>query len=178
VASDGQSNPSPTPAPAAAGKRLAAWLLGWVFAAALYLLLIDITDLPELIVGAGAAMLAATGFELAREQHVAGQLIRPTWLARAYRPILKVGSDVVLVSAAAVMQLLERKPSRGEFRVVRFRAGAEDPLDTGRRALAQALGSFAPNTIIIGVDPERQLVLGHQLHGTGGREAIDPLELG
>ena len=49
------------------GRRLAAWWFGWLLAGALYLLLIDTTDLPELIVGAVAAAIAATGFELARE---------------------------------------------------------------------------------------------------------------
>jgi hypothetical protein len=55
-----------------ARRRSAAWASGWLLASLLYLVLIDVTDLPELIVGAGAAALAATGFELAREQHVAG----------------------------------------------------------------------------------------------------------
>jgi hypothetical protein len=48
----------------------------------------------------------------------------------------------------------------------------------GRSALAESLGSFAPNTIVIGVDPERELILGHQLRRTGGDEAIDVLGLG
>ncbi len=52
--------------------RVIAWGFAWLFAGALYLLLIDTTDLPELIAGAGAAAIAATGFELAREQRVAG----------------------------------------------------------------------------------------------------------
>jgi hypothetical protein len=149
-----------------------------LFAAALYLLLIDITDLPELLVGVGAAMLAATGFELAREQHIASEALRIRWLARAYRPLLKVVSDSALVSAAAVAQLVERKPVRGEFLVARFGADGEDPLDTGRQALAQSLGSFAPNTIIIGTDSERELILCHQLRESGGRRSLDPLELG
>ena len=50
--------------------------------------------------------------------------------------------------------------------------------ETGRRALAESLGSFAPNTIIVGVDAERELLLGHQLRPGGGDEAIDVLGLG
>ena len=53
-----------------------------MFAAAFYLLLIDITDLPELIVGAGAAVIAATGMELAREQGLVGH---PDWRVGARR---------------------------------------------------------------------------------------------
>ena len=40
-------------------RRASAWWVAWLCSAALYLVLIDITDLPELIVGAGAAVLAA-----------------------------------------------------------------------------------------------------------------------
>ena len=36
----------------------------------------------------------------------------------------------------------------------------------------------APNTIVIGIDGERDLLLVHQLHRSGGREQLDVLELG
>ena len=160
------------------GRRALAWSLGWLGAGALYWLLIDITDLPELIVGAGAAVLAATGLELAREQQVAGESVRPRWLVRAYRPLLKIPSDIAHVSAAAIVQLVRREPTVGEFRAVRFRCGEDEVLESGRCGLAEGLGSLAPNTIIVGVDRERELILAHQLRRSGGREAIDLLELG
>ncbi len=155
-----------------------AWSLGWVIAGALYLLLIDITSLPELLVGAGAATLAATGLELAREQQVAGESVRIRWLGRLYRPLAKVPSDIWWVCIAAALQLVRREAARGEFRAVSFAGGVEGSPDTGRRALAEAFGSFAPNTIVVGIDSERELILAHQLHRSGGREAIDLLELG
>ena len=160
-------------------RRVLAWSVGWTLAAGLYLLLIDITSLPELIVGAGAAVLAATGFELAREKGTAGGLTgRLRWLATLHRPLLKVPSDVAVVSAVAVRQLFAPRKANGVFRAIPFRCGEDEALETGRRALAEWFGSFAPNTIIIGVDPERELILGHQLHVKGGAEAIDVLELG
>jgi hypothetical protein len=61
---------------------------------------------------------------------------------------------------------------------VPFRCDEDAELETGRRALAEWFGSFAPNTIIIGVDAERELILGHQLHLAGGDEAIDVMGLG
>jgi hypothetical protein len=61
---------------------------------------------------------------------------------------------------------------------VPFACGDDEAREIGRRALAESLGSFAPNTIIIGVDPERELLLGHQLRRRGGSEAIDILGLG
>lgn len=159
--------------------RVVAWCAGWLFAGALYFLLIDTASLPELIVGAGAATIAATGFELAREQGTAGGVsARPRWFLTAYRPLLKVPSDVAAVTAVAFRQLVRPKPVNGAFRAVPFRPGPDHDIEIGRRALAESLGSFAPNTIIVGVDVERQLILGHQLRPTGGAEAIDVLGLG
>lgn len=159
-------------------RRVCTFALAWLFAAALYMLLIDITDLPELIVAIGACLLAAGGFQLAREQEIGGLACKVRWLTRLYKPVAKVPSDVLAVSWAAVDQLLHRKAVRGEFRAVAFRGGEQEQLETGKRALTESLGSFAPNTIIIGVDGDRELVLGHQLRRSGGAEAIDVLGLG
>lgn len=170
--------PEPT-GPRVLLRRAAAWCMAWVLAGALYLLLIDTTSLPELIVGAGAAAIAATGFELAREQQTAGGLTaRLRWLRTVHRPLLKVPADIAKVSMMALRQMVRPKPVNGTFRAVPFRCGPEHDIEIGRRALAESLGSFAPNTIIVGVDVERELILGHQLRPGGGPEAIDILGLG
>jgi hypothetical protein len=149
-----------------------------VCAAALYLLLIDITDLPELIVGAGAAVLAATGLELARGQGIVGESIRWRWLLRLHRPLLRIPRDIVVVSGMALLALARRRSAFGTFRVVRFTGHEDEPPEAGRRALAEAAGSLAPNTFVVGIDGEQRLILAHQLRPTGGRETIDPMELG
>ena len=160
-------------------RRVVAWFAAGALAGGVYLLLIDTTSLPELIVLAAAAVIAATGFELAREQQTAGGLAaRLSWLAKLHRPVLKVPSDVAAVSMVAIRKLVRPKRVNGTFRAVPFRCGSEQPTETGRQALAESMGSFAPNTIIIGVDVERELILGHQLRPTGGAEAIDVLGLG
>jgi hypothetical protein len=180
--SAGVSQPSENsqpPRPRVLLRRAGAWCAAWLFAGALYLLLIDTTSLPELIVAAGAATIAATGFELAREQQTAGGLtMRARWLRTVHRPLLKVPSDIATVSLLALRQVVRPGPVNGTFRAVPFRCGPEHDIEAGRRALAESLGSFAPNTIIVGVDIERELILGHQLRRTGGAEAIDVLELG
>jgi hypothetical protein len=152
--------------------------LAWIVAAAVYLLLIDITDLPELLVGAGAATMAALAFALGREQQTARETIRARWLRRVARPLVKVPRDTVLLSLVALRQLRSPRATQGTFRAVPFRCQEGEALRIGRWALAESLGSFAPNTIVVGVDPERELILAHQLHRTGGAEAIDVLGLG
>jgi hypothetical protein len=155
-----------------------AWTIGWVLAAALYLLLIDITDLPELIAGAGAAVLAATGLELAREQGVVGESIRWRWLTRLYRPVLKVPVDVVIVSLMALRAVGDRRARHGSFRALPFASGEQKQLASGRRALAEAFGSLAPNTFVIGIDEDQELILAHQLRRMPSRKTVDVLELG
>jgi multisubunit Na+/H+ antiporter MnhE subunit len=159
-------------------RRILGWSVGWAFAAGLYLLLIDTTDLPELFVGVGAAAIAATASEVARRRAMTAWGTRLRWIARLYRPVLRAPADIAVVSLLALRQLARPRAAVGSFRAVPFRHGDDDALETGRRALAESLGSFAPNTIIIGVDPDRELLLGHQLRRSGGAEAIDLLGLG
>jgi hypothetical protein len=149
-----------------------------VFSAAFYWVLIDTRQLPELIVGAGAATLAATGAELVRAQGLVGESIRARWLLRTHRPLLKLPGDVAKVSRQAVLQLVHPRRQVGRFRAFPFRCAEEQQLESGRHAMAESFGSFAPNTVIVGVDYEREMILGHQLQTGGGREAIDILELG
>jgi hypothetical protein len=173
------SSPDSVSRPRRAARRAAAWAAAGTLAGGLYLLLIDTKSLPELIVLAAAAMIAATGFELAREQEAAGGIsARLRWLATLYRPLIRAPSDIAVVSAIALRQLVRPKRVNGTFRAVPFRCDPGPDIEVGRRALAESFGSFAPNTIIVGVDAERELILGHQLRAAGGAEAIDVLGLG
>jgi hypothetical protein len=92
--------------------------------------------------------------------------------------VLSIPRQIVWVSWQAMAQAVAPREARGSLRAVPFRAGGDDSSDAGRRALAEGLGSLAPNTIVIGVDGERDLLLVHQLHRRGGREQLDVLELG
>jgi multisubunit Na+/H+ antiporter MnhE subunit len=153
-------------------RHAAAWLGVWALLAPLWLLLVDMTEWPELITGAVCVAIAATGSELVRAHDVAGA--RPVWggLARAWKPVLRAPMDVVRVALAIAGR------RRGGFYALPFRPGGDDPHDVGRRAMAEALGSFAPNTIVVGVDQEREHLLAHQLWPTSRpADAIDPLTL-
>jgi multisubunit Na+/H+ antiporter MnhE subunit len=153
-------------------RHVAAWLGVFALLAPLWLLLVDMTEWPELITGAVCVAIAATGSELVRAHDVARA--RPVWrgLARAWTPILRAPADVVRVALAVAGR------RRGAFYALPFRPGGDDPHDVGRRVMAEALGSFAPNTIVVGVDQEREHLLAHQLLPTRKpQDAIDPLGL-
>jgi multisubunit Na+/H+ antiporter MnhE subunit len=159
-------------------RRVRIAAAGFVLAAGFYIVLIDTVDVPELYAGAGVAVLAAAVFGVSREQGLAAAQLDPGWLAGAWRVLVRVPTQIALVSCEALVQVFAPKRSRGVFRVVPFDAGGQSPRDSGRRALSEALGSLTPNTIVIGIDPERGLLLVHQRHRQGGREELDVMRLG
>jgi multisubunit Na+/H+ antiporter MnhE subunit len=151
--------------------------LALALSATFYLLLIDTVSAPELYVLAGVALLATVAFDITREQGFTEAAIRIEWLLRAWRPVVRVPVQIAIVCREAIAQLLSPKAARGGFRAIPFRGG-EDERDHGRRALTESLGSLAPNTIVLGVDPDRELLLVHQLHREGGGDELDVLRLG
>ena len=159
-------------------RSLAGFTLGVLLAAAFYMALIDTVDLPELYAAIAAVLLGGAAYEAARRQGIALARVSGRWVARGWRVVVSIPRQIVLVSWQALAQLVSPQEARGTLRAVPFHAGENGPSDTGRRALAEGLGSVAPNTIVIGVDTERDLLLVHQLHRSGGREEIDVLELG
>ena len=161
-------------------RRIAAATSGLALAAGFYLLLIDTVSLSELYVLAGVALLAGLAFELSREQGFAEAQLSPRWLRRAPAVFARIPRQIGLVTIEAARQLRAPQAARGSFRARAFAGGSDSDGGSGegRRALAELFGSFAPNTVVIGVDRDRELLLVHQLRRDGGREELDPLELG
>ena len=79
-------------------RRLAALTAGFALGGAVYLLLIDTTQLPELYVGAAVALIAAGAFEAAREQGPAEATVTLRMLRRAWRLLLRIPADIARVS--------------------------------------------------------------------------------
>jgi hypothetical protein len=158
-------------------RRLAIALAGFAFAGAFYLLLVDTTSLPELYVLLGVALIATIAFEAAREQGFPEARFSLRWLSRAWRAAARVPLDTGLLCREVLGQLTHPKRTRGQFRAVPFKAGTSEE-DRGRYALTEIVGSLAPNTIVIGIDADSDLLLVHQLRRNGDRHDIDVLELG
>jgi hypothetical protein len=133
-------------------------VLGSLIGGAFYLLLIDNRSGPELYLLAGVALACGVTFMLAREQGFVEARLRLRWLAQAWRVLLAVPRDIAFLS--------------------RYGAVKETPSDTGRRAMTEGFGSVTPNTVVLGVDSERGLLLVHQLRRHGGSEDLDVLRLG
>jgi hypothetical protein len=157
---------------------MATFAVGFAITGAFYLLLIDTAEEPELYAGAAVALVGAAAFAAGRQQGFAEASPGSGWLRQSWRVLVRIPADVWRVSLAALEQLVRPRASRGVLRAVPFRHGeGESGREVGRRALAEGLGSLAPNTIVIGIDPERDLILAHQLRRSGGPESIDVLRL-
>jgi multisubunit Na+/H+ antiporter MnhE subunit len=131
---------------------------------ALWLLLTSTLAGSEAIVGVGASAIAATFAEMSRE-HVAPRFRpRARWLARGWRVPVAMVTDTWLVLLALWGELTGTKRVRGSLRTVPFHHGGErDPRASARRALAEIGVSMTPNTVVIGVDPDRDVLVVHQL---------------
>ena len=159
-------------------RGAAFWLIAFVFSYALWLVHDDSGTLPELLAGVLVAALAATGTELVRRQRVTALGLRARHLRRVFMLVPAAARDCVTLTVLALRQLLHPQAVRGRTVAMPFRDGGEDPDANARRALAAGLGSFAPGTVVIGIDPDRSVVVAHQLGAKPQRSNLDPLELG
>ena len=161
--------------PDGGGGRLGAvrsWIGWWVVSAALWLWLVDTTHVPELIVGAGVAVLAASGAVVVRQQRLVVLRPRLRWLLLLWRPLLAFPRDMWLLAKA-----LPRRQV-GTFYALPSGLLEEDPRSAAQRVLMQTSASFSPNTYVIGTDIDREVVLVHQLVRTKDIERdADPLRL-
>ena len=158
-----------------AGKRTAFWLAWFLAGLGLWLLLVFKTELAEIVAGAIAAALAATGAELVRSKGFA-----PFWPAlRWWRAPLRLPREVVVdtwrMARLLWLHFVHGEPVRGSFRILHFEdCGGEGPRDQARRALAKWLGSVSPNNYILGFDERRDVAVVHQLVPTDELPTIDP----
>ena len=156
------------------------WAISWVLLTGLYILLVlDSVDIAELVMGAIAAAFGATAAAVVRSQRLV--VFRPQlrWALGLWRLPLQAVRDTGVLVAALGRRLILRQPVDGSFRAVRFRDAGEDAEAAARRAIAKGVASFAPNTYVLDIDREHELILVHQLVPRPDRpKEIDPLGLG
>ena len=154
------------------------FLISALIGGGFYFLLIDITGVPELWTLAGVAVGCGVTGALAREEGFLEVRIVPWWLLRGWRLLYQIPRDIGILCWEALVQLLAPRAVRGEFRAHRFSAVEPTPRAMGRRVVAEALNSVSPNSIVIGVDDERGLLLMHQLRRLGPPQDLDTTGLG
>lgn len=139
-------------------RHATAWILWWGALFWLFLLLAGDWNRIEL---AGAACVATVGASVAETlRSVAG--VRPRVPLRLLAAALTVPAIVVadfgIVMWALAASLARRRVVRG-----RFRARPVDPGDAVERAWTVLVSGYSPNAYVVDIDPERELVLVHDL---------------
>jgi multisubunit Na+/H+ antiporter MnhE subunit len=139
------------------------WLAWWAALAVIWLLLVDTLDPQELLVGAGAASVAAT---VAAAVHRRGYIRfwpKAAWLREVPNLFRDVIVDCGLLAAALWRRVARHQPVRGETIRVPFHHGGDNGRDGARRALVNFAVSLTPNSYVVDIDPEGNSLLVHRL---------------
>jgi multisubunit Na+/H+ antiporter MnhE subunit len=144
-------------------RRAGVWLIWWVLMMMFWIILDDSLATDELLAGAAAAALAATLAELAGYQAATRPRMRFKWLGPALRLPVDLAADTWTVFAALWRQLARGQQPPSGFREVAVRFGGQSMEAKTRRALLVAGKSVAPNTFVLGLDAERDVMVVHQL---------------
>lgn len=147
----------------AMARRAGQWLAWWAILMSLWIIADDSVQADELLAGAGAAALAAAFAVLVSHLANIHLQVRARWLWRALRLPARVARDTGAVFAALGRTVASGVPPRGEFREIPMQAGPAGGEGVSRRALMVASTSLAPNTFVLGIDSERNIMVVHQL---------------
>ncbi len=143
-------------------KLVAFFIVHWIVMMGLWVLYTSTAKFYELLVGAGAAVLAVIGTAVVQEKQFAKFAPRPKWLLYiAFMPWYAI-KDTLIVFLAA-FKYAARKKSDGYLLAVNFEAGGDDARSSARRALEIALTTIPPNSIVIGIDRKGLKMLMHML---------------
>jgi hypothetical protein len=150
-------------------KRVRTALLLIVIAAVqlgLYQAYVDHPSRAEWAIGIAAALLATiAAYGSARVGSIS---IRPTFsmIAQGWRVPGNAVSESWDLLVVTVAQLLGRKASDGQLVAAPFRYGTLTARDSARRLLAVIYTTLTPNSVVIGLVREQNLILIHQMRGT------------
>src|SRR5438874_10262495 len=137
-------------------------LLWWVVLLGLWLLFVDTLALAEVLVGLGAAALAALA---ALGIHAYGGTrfrFRVRWLLLLRDVPANTLRDCATLGVVLWRHLIRGERARGAFRTIPFPIHA-GPTSAAWRAFVAGATSIAPNTYVIRFDRERDTVIVHQL---------------
>ncbi len=152
--------------------RFARW---WGALMGLWLLLTGTLDPIEVATGAFAAAIGALAASLVQGQEIVRFYPRAAWLLRVVRIPRRLLVDNWIVLSALVLHVVGRKKIVGAFRSVSFRAGGEDTRSATRRALVISALTMTPNSLVVGIDEDNDLILCHQLVPSDPSEARDEI---
>jgi multisubunit Na+/H+ antiporter MnhE subunit len=150
----------------AAGKersRALLWLTWWIAFFFTYMLLAGVWVAEELAAASVFAAVSATVAEVVRVQDARRFRPKLKWFLRAYRLPGSILSDCGVVFQALWRHLVKHEEIDGAFRAFRIPLAGKGGRASARRALLNAAISITPNTYVVGIDEDNEMVLVHQL---------------
>lgn len=154
-----------------AARRVGSWLAWWVLMMSFWVMIDDSVETDELLAGAGAAALAAVFAELVTYQAATRFRMRIGWLGPALRLPGQVVGDTIIVYRALWRRLAHGEQPPSAFLELPARFGDDTPEGVTRRTLLVGGTSLAPNTFVLGLDRERDVMVVHRLvAGSRGTE--------
>jgi multisubunit Na+/H+ antiporter MnhE subunit len=146
-----------------AARGIGAWVMWWMLLMSFWVILDDSVALDELLAGAGAAALGAFLAGLVSHQAATRFRMRIEWVVPALGLPVQVARDTVIVFGALWRRLAYGTLPPSGFREVPVRYGGDAAEDRTRRALLIAGHSVAPNSLALGIDQKRAVMVVHQL---------------
>ena len=156
-------------------KRFAEYVAKWFAFILLWFLFVYQISLPELFAGAAAAVL--TVFALEKSLQTVPFRFSPElrWCAQIWRL-----PGIVLEDFAALLQTLGRhavgKPSLALFQLTPFQASGDPARRSAQQCLATMFMSLSPNSVVVDIDTEREVMMFHQVKQTPVPVMIRKLE--
>lgn len=147
----------------ATARRVGSWIVWWVLLMSFWVLLNDSITLAELLAGAGAAALGAFLAELVQYQAATHFRMRIEWTVPALKVPMQVLRDTLTVFGALWRQLAHGEEPASSFSEVVVRYGDDSAEGVTRRVLLIGGRSAAPNTLALGIDGERDVMVVHHL---------------
>lgn len=135
----------------------------WAAMFAAWFALVDTVAMPEIVLGAFAAAIAAA---VAVAVHRRGYIrFRPRarWLRQTPRLAWTVVADSALLAGALWRRVVHGEAVEGRTLRIAFDHGGDNGRDGARRALVNLSISLTPNSFVIDIDPEAHSLLVHQL---------------
>lgn len=143
--------------------RWGSWVVWWALLFCLWVVLDYSVATAELAVGAGVSAVGALVTELVTDQAGSNFRLRLAWLVRMRVLPGRVARDTVIVFGALWRRLAHGQQPPSGFREVPTAWGDDSAQGLTRRVLLVGGTSVAPNTLVLGIDQEREVMVVHHL---------------
>ena len=151
-------------------RRVGSWLVWWTLMMSFWIMLDDSIRSDELLAGAGAAALAALLAEVVSYQAATRFRMRIEWLVPALKLPGQLVADMVVVYGALWRRLVHGEQPPSAFLELPARFGDDSPEGVTRRALLVGGTSVAPNTFVLGIDKDTDVMVVHRLVAGGEKD--------